>query len=119
MSDADDKPASREAAQIFGARSFVNSFKQMFGLMGWALPTIFVIVKLNTAELINQSSPSIVMSLTMSAWFLSWGWGLNLDLKMQEQLYLTDPEEGQVPIKLQVNFWLLFLVAVVLLTFRR
>ena len=104
-----------QATEILGVRKLTSSFRRMIQVMAWTLPTLFVFIKMNIPDLINHSRPSEIMQITFGLWFFSWLHGLGLDINMQEEVYLRDPQAGKISRSIYVNFALMLLIAAILI----
>ena len=103
MSSQNNNGATTDHA--FGMRQFLGSLRTLLSWITWILPFIFVFVKFNVPELINNSDPSLIMQFTIASWYLSWVFGLNIDIQMQESVYMYDPHQGEVPKFIYIILW--------------
>lgn len=101
----------------FGARRFIEDTKSKIHLMLIIIPALFVFVRFNVADLINNINPPALLRTTIGVYYFSWVFGLRLDWKMQEEVYLYDPNGGKVPVGFFVSCTSMLVFAVLMLFF--
>jgi hypothetical protein len=77
----------------------------------------FSFLKIQRPTFINDSSPSVVMQTAIGIWYLSWVFGLGMDLNMQERVYFFDPDEGHLPREMYFTFGIMLLFAIIMMYF--
>jgi len=117
MTDNKSQQSPADLTRIFAVRHFFVLLRRMLWVWTYVIPFVFLVLKISVPDLVNQSKPSFVLEGAVFLWYLSWAFGLGTDIKVQEQVYYSDPHLGRMPTEVYIIFAVMLLFAVALLMF--
>ena len=118
----DRQPSGEVLGSIREVTSLINRLRVITTLISGALGLIYswlLLSNLPFPDLVNGSSASAILQFALVFMYLSWVIGMNVDVNLQAQVYIADPNRGRPSKNVYLGSAMLFITALLLFALRQ